>query len=110
MTNYQSGQLSRTLGTIVLSGMLATQALASSEVIEPKHDSNFYRMYRSGATAHTFDQYANVVTGEYSVAPPVADFEVAVSQFYSKLLSCQEPLGADFEAALHQNLWDLYEA
>lgn len=110
MTNYQSRQLSRTLGTIVLSGILASQALASTQAEEQKHDTNFYRGYRSGAIAQTFDQYANVITGEYCTAPPLANFEDAVSQFYSQLLSTQELLGADFEAVLQQNLWDLYEA
>mgnify|MGYP001589188050 CR=1 FL=1 len=32
----------------------------------------------------------------------------AISDFFSKLLAKQEPLGHDFEKVLYENLWDLY--
>lgn len=38
------------------------------------------------------------------------DFEKSVGRFYAHLLANQEPLGAEFEAVLHKNLWDLYES
>ena len=38
------------------------------------------------------------------------DFEKSVGRFYARLLANQEPLGAEFEAVLHKNLWDLYES
>lgn len=31
-------------------------------------------------------------------------------QNYKKLLADQEPLGAEFEKVLNENLWDLYES
>ena len=31
-------------------------------------------------------------------------------QFYSDLLAQQEPLGAEFEKILYDNLWELYDA
>ena len=37
------------------------------------------------------------------------DFEESAGRFYARLLANQEPLGAEFEAVLHKNLWDLYE-
>lgn len=30
--------------------------------------------------------------------------------FEARVLANQEPLGAEFEAVLHKNLWDLYES
>ena len=35
-------------------------------------------------------------------------FEASIARFYAQLLSGQEPLGAEFEKVLHDNLWDLY--
>lgn len=37
-------------------------------------------------------------------------FEKSVGNFYARLLARQEPLGADFEEVLQNNLWDLYES
>ena len=34
--------------------------------------------------------------------------EEIISEFYSLLLSKQEPLGPEFETVLYGNLWDLY--
>ena len=69
-----------------------------------------FRSYRTGAIANTFNQYTNVVTGEYSAAPSIKDLEIAVSQLYARLLASQEPLGSVFDEALQSSLWDLYEA
>jgi hypothetical protein len=38
------------------------------------------------------------------------DNDHRVKEFYSHLFSQQEPLGAEFEKALHANLWNLYES
>jgi len=38
------------------------------------------------------------------------DFEKSVGIFYARLLADQEPLGEEFEAVLHKNLWNLYES
>lgn len=38
------------------------------------------------------------------------DFEQIIQNFYSRLLASQEELGTDFEKALYNNLWDLYES
>lgn len=53
-----------------------------------------------------FSQLANTFTGEYPTQG--FDFESAVSTFYAKLLSNQEPLGSKFEEVLHKNRWALY--
>ncbi len=110
MTDYRSGQLSRTFGTIALSAMLASHALAAApEVAEPNQKARLYRGYSSGAASRTYDQYVNVITGEYHTSSGFTDLEKTVSQVYARLLANQEPLGAAFEAVLHENLWDLYE-
>ena len=36
-------------------------------------------------------------------------FVESISNFYAKLVTSQEPLGAEFSRVLHENLWDLYE-
>jgi hypothetical protein len=37
------------------------------------------------------------------------DFEGSVAVFYATLLDRQEPLGAEFEKILYDNLWELYD-
>lgn len=61
----------------------------------------------SGSKA-TFDMYRGVVSGQYDVG--ARKFERSVGNFYSRLLLAQEPLGAEFEKVLYDNLWDMYEA
>lgn len=56
----------------------------------------------------TFSSYSNPITGEYNIAPD--GFEQTVGKFYARLLDGQEPLGAEFEKVLYDNLWDLYES
>lgn len=34
---------------------------------------------------------------------------MSFDEFFLKLLELQEPLGAEFEKVLHDNLWELYE-
>lgn len=46
--------------------------------------------------------------GEISVGRVGEDFEQEIARFYDRLLANQTPLGAEFEAVLAQNLWDLY--
>lgn len=49
----------------------------------------------------------NAFTGDYASQPDF-DFEGSMTNFYASLLARQEPLGADFEKVLYENLWDLY--
>lgn len=56
----------------------------------------------------TFSRYSSPITGEFITA--TVTFEQAVSNFYARLMVNQEPLGAEFEKVLYENLWDLYES
>ncbi len=38
----------------------------------------------------------------------IVDFDDQISSFYANMLAQQEPLGAEFERVLFDNLWDLY--
>ena len=54
----------------------------------------------------TVGQFVNVLTSPHQ--SQTLDFEGAVADFYSTLVTNQEPLGKDFERVLYENLWDLY--
>lgn len=56
-------------------------------------------------TSKTFSHYANMFTEEYNTAG--LDFETTVASFYAQFMAEQEPLGAEFERVLEDNLWDL---
>ena len=64
--------------------------------------------YTSSASGATFDTFRGTVTGQYDRS--AVKFEQAVGNFYARLLSNQEPLGAEFEKVLYDNLWELYES
>ena len=78
-------------------GFLGPQPRALREVI-----------ISTGGNKSTYGRYSSPITGEtvFIIDP----LERAVTDFYAKLLNNQEPLGAEFEVVLHQNLWDLYES
>lgn len=55
----------------------------------------------------TYSPLQNAFTGEYAKHSDL-DFEGTVAAFYATLLGRQEPLGAEFEKILYDNLWELY--
>lgn len=57
----------------------------------------------------TFYNFSKSPTGQVTVTNGPT-FEHVVQQFYTTLLSGQEPLGKDFEQVLFDNLIDLYES
>ena len=65
-------------------------------------------VYSSPVLPCATDQYKNLTMGNYYQGSD--PFEVAVSNFYTTLLSSQESLGAEFEKVLYGNLWELYES
>lgn len=56
----------------------------------------------------TYSALQNAFTGEYTKQKTL-DFEGLVTEFYAALLGQQEPLGAEFEKILYENLWELYD-
>ena len=111
MNSYYIKQASRTIGSVVIAGLIASQAVSSAgddQQTESKKTALKPEVYYSGVTPKSYTTYGNFITGEYYQIR--YNFEESVSNFYAKLLSNQEPLGADFEKVLYDNLWDLYES
>jgi hypothetical protein len=109
--NYYTEQTSHTIGTITIAGIIVTQLLLTPPLnIQQKElDMYLYRsnVYQSSASSATFDQFRNVVTGEYY--HEIDQFEAAISDFYATLIANQELLGIEFEKVRYENLWNLYE-
>lgn len=116
MTSYRIGGKGETIrgSAMVLAGLLATQLLmpadAEAAVQKPVTDRGVSEQYRLAYDASSTGQVFQITI---SASPGVAlkpDLELAVTQFYDKLLASQEPLGSDFSAILHKHRWDLYES
>jgi len=111
MNNYSSEQTSLTTSNVVIYGMLASQILASGAAYVMQ-DTEAHRLiqtpYETYAALSSYDQISNVITGDFESSTD-NHFIEAVSTFYAKLIENQEPLGAEFEQVLNENLWNLYE-
>ena len=59
-------------------------------------------------TSPTYDPAKNVLTGTYPSSSE-AEFEDIITNFFTKLSSEQESLGAEFEQVLFDNIWDMYQ-
>lgn len=102
-TNSSSAVCVPTLSAaVLLTGML----LASI----PDESAATYRSERYDAPHlnGTFSQLQNAFTGDYTRQSDF-DFEGSMATFYATLLGQQEPLGAEFEKILYDNLWELYD-
>ncbi len=88
-------------GIMILTGMLLA-SVPNETGIGPR--SVRYALPFDG----TFSQHQNVFTGDYAHQTAL-DFESSMTKFYASLLEQQERLGDDFERALYNNLWDLYD-
>jgi len=111
MNNIRYGQASTTFSPVIVAGLLAIQALHGISVESNAENVNeylFQRIYSLGGSNPTYKNYSNSITGTFDFVP--VEFEQAVGSFYARLLASQEPLGADFEKILYDNLWDLYES
>lgn len=111
MRSYNLIETSRTQGAVVLAGVLASQLIGA--VHPPVHLQEGPAVlsgigYQAGTDVSFFGQLNSIRVGGLDAG--AAEFESLVSNFYSKLVSIQEPLGAEFERVLNQNLWDLYES
>jgi len=109
MNNIQYNRVPSTFSHVVIAGVLAAQMIpseANAGLQEPR--PLLESPYIWNGSKATYDRYSNPITGGYNSAQD--SFEAAVGNFYSRLLIGQEPLGADFEKVLNENLWDLYES
>jgi hypothetical protein len=105
-TEQASGTFANTATTILQAGVILTGLLGLNPEKVDAYRINATSHYRLGGESKIFSQLANTFTGEYPTQG--FDFESAVSTFYAKLLSNQEPLGSKFEEVLHKNRWALY--
>lgn len=111
MYELRYGQSSSTFSYVLMAGLVAAQLMQSNPAHSERanHSSGSLRgIYSATGNTNTFSTYGNPLSGAYEVGS--YDFEFAVSGFYSRLLEGQEPLGAEFEKVLYDNLWDLYES
>jgi hypothetical protein len=102
---------SSTMSSVVMAGLFSMAVLnAAPEKVTPVTGAHLVlgNTYSSGGRGATFDSFRGSITGQYDLNP--IKFEQAVGNFYARLLSSQEPLGAEFEKVLFDNLWDLYES
>jgi hypothetical protein len=110
--NYYSEHTSCTFSSIAIVGLIVTQLLLNPNLSVPRKDLNIplgkSNVYQSTAITSTFDQFRSLVTGEYYQG--INQFEAAISDFYSALITGQELLGIEFEKVLYENLWNLYES
>lgn len=110
--NYYTEHTSCTFSSIAIAGLIVTQLLFNLNPIVPRKDLNMplgkSNVYQSTAITSTFDQFKSFVTGEYYQGTD--QFEAAISDFYSTLITGQELLGIEFEKVLYENLWNLYES
>lgn len=111
MTKIRYEHESSTFSYVLAAGLIAIQLAHAS----PAHAGNDHsdrhllqQPYYSVGSDSTFNNSANTITGVYKFSPN--GFEKSVGDFYARLLNSQEPLGAEYEKVLYDNLWDLYES
>ena len=111
MNEIRYNNASSTMSSVVMAGLFSIAALNASpgKAIPTKSAPPFFgNTYLSGNRTATADFFRGSITGQYNLNP--IQFEHALGNFYARLLSSQEPLGAEFEKVLFDNLWDLYES
>lgn len=113
MNNVHYGQVSSTFSyALVAAGLLSSSLQMPAPFIEHAvdygHKGIFQRSYAADGNAPTFNTFGSHIVGVYNLT--INGFERAVGNFYNRLLTSQEPLGAEFEKVLYANLWDLYES
>lgn len=110
--SYRVEQASQTACHVVVAGLLASQlfGVASLPVAnEAENVSLGESPYATHASPSSLGQLSTIVSGRFDDPNTSLALE-AVTDFYSKLLEQQEPLGESFESVLRESLWDLYEA
>jgi len=108
--NYISGTFSPSLST--LSGVLIAGMLTTLPINNPAPDTRIIRRneYVINSTSATFDQYSSSITGKFTGSVSkviVTNLEETIVTLYDHLRKIQEPLGADFQKVLDDNLSEL---
>ena len=114
MNKYYTEQTSRTFGTVMMAGILASTSLPR-DCSDEHHQrtkyfsesNNYIFAFRGTSTTHEPDNF--FLTRHYPSFVETT-FESVVTSFFEELSSNQEPLGHEFERVLFENLWDLYQS
>jgi hypothetical protein len=114
MNKYHTEQTSRTLGTVMVAGMLASTFLPSDynnelSLSRPHFSPSNNYTFASHGTSSTYETNKNILTGHYPSSEKTI-FEAVVTSFFKELTLNQEPLDREFEQVLFENLWDLYQS
>lgn len=114
MNRYQTQQVSQTISTVVISGILACTFLSSACTDEQANNTFNYALRADyilsvGGTPSTYEPRNNFQPECYS-SPIEMELGTVVTNFFTELSSKQEPLGSEFEQVLFENLWDLYQS
>lgn len=109
MNRIHYNQASSTVGSVVIMGLLAYQlnGVEGLPNTDPA-DKRLLQHYSFEGDRFAFNSYGNLITNGHELTS--SSLEQSVGKFYAQLLANQEPLGAEFERVLYDNLWDLYES
>jgi len=114
MSSYSSVGLPRTNGTNFLIASIFGAALLvqpqptaaqNADKQKKSHEATIISLISTNPSNSYRQAYAHFA-GDSPIK--VEAFDVAVIEFYDKLLSEQTSLGPQFEKVLHDNLWNLY--
>lgn len=113
MNKVQYNHPARSFGQIVvMAGLLAPfMPINHSDVSNGNTRDDYVSPYAHnyGSNQSSFTDLASTMTVTRQAYKP-NDLDQEVGVFYKRLLDSQEPLGQEFAAILHDNLWDLYES
>lgn len=110
MSNFilTDGMSGKAAPTFFAAGVIATGLLHGQPLIVGSAAGAHGPLARENA--YYVVEYADTAPsgGEITLSNPERSFDSELASFYSKLLYAQHPLGAEFQAVLNDNLWDLY--
>lgn len=111
MLNYRHEQTPPTLAQIAIVSAslmvsMPTFASATRTDIRSERHAVPYSIIASSSSYGPVATSIKELTGDVSES----DFIGSITKFYASLLERQQPLGAEFERVLYDNLWDLYES
>jgi hypothetical protein len=109
--SYTINQTSRTACQMVISGLLASQCLASPITDDSiaHYERRTLLSYEIESTSRSFDGTDNLFL-QSSVSDIDSQLLSTVSNVYGNLVENQELLGDEFETVLYSNLINLYES
>jgi hypothetical protein len=112
MNKYINNKISVTIGVVMISTMLTIPTWGSTSSYEQLPNTSRHVQARDYSftvkNPSTYDPAKNALTGTYTLSSET-DFEDVITNFFTRLSSEQEPLEAEFEQVLFDNIWDMYQ-